>query len=314
MVVRIEDQSVRETVAPGARLPGVQVGPQQHKFVVHTGAVGVAEQELLIHVGRLVAHERIVGVLDPVRYALGQHDAPDLTRQTFRLKVRSNRVAQERDEVGVGNVPRAGGCYARGLKVEHVDLRVHPGSPPDSARHLGRPGVELGHVPLRSAARVVDHQHLVWAQLSVGLGATHHNHPGQHHCSHHHPLRIGFEANPVYLKPLRDPPNLVLGRISCPVGPIEQGQGGVLIRVKAVPGARRDQVAGLLGDRVKIRVAAPPEAGKANRAISTLLAQAIGVKARQVTLVSGSASPEKTFLVEGASVGQAARALRISPE
>ncbi len=87
-----------------------------------------------------------------------------------------------------------------------------------------------------------------------------------------------------------------------------------MIRVKAVPGARRDQVAGLLGDRVKIRVAAPPEAGKANRAISTLLAQAIGVKARQVTLVSGSASPEKTFLVEGASVGQAARALRISPE
>ncbi|MCL4221312.1 MAG: DUF167 domain-containing protein [Phycisphaerales bacterium] len=98
------------------------------------------------------------------------------------------------------------------------------------------------------------------------------------------------------------------------MGPIEAGEGGVLIRVKAVPGARSDQVAGVLGDRLKVRVSAPPEAGKANRAIAELLAASLGVRARQVTLVAGPGSPEKTFLASGVSVEQAARALGISPD
>ena len=44
--------------------------------------------------------------------------------------------------------------------------------------------------------------------------------------------------------------------------------GAWLIRVKAVPGASRDEIAGPLGDRLKIRIAAPPEGGKANKAIA----------------------------------------------
>ena len=36
------------------------------------------------------------------------------------------------------------------------------------------------------------------------------------------------------------------------------------IRVKAVPGAKREEIAGALGDRLKIRVAQPPEGGRAN--------------------------------------------------
>src|SRR5688500_13727470 len=41
---------------------------------------------------------------------------------------------------------------------------------------------------------------------------------------------------------------------------------GVEIRLKAVPGARRSQIAGVLGDRLKLRIAAPPADGQANRA------------------------------------------------
>lgn len=87
-----------------------------------------------------------------------------------------------------------------------------------------------------------------------------------------------------------------------------------MIRVKAVPGARSDQVAGVLGDRLKVRVSAPPEAGKANRAIAELLAASVGVKPRHVQLVSGPGSPEKTFLVEGVSVADVAGALGINPD
>ncbi|MBX3358722.1 MAG: DUF167 domain-containing protein [Phycisphaeraceae bacterium] len=74
---------------------------------------------------------------------------------------------------------------------------------------------------------------------------------------------------------------------------------GVLIAVKAVPGAARDQVSGRLGDRLKVRIAAPPEGGKANKAICDLLARELSVRPRDVTVVHGAASAEKTIHVAG---------------
>jgi len=44
---------------------------------------------------------------------------------------------------------------------------------------------------------------------------------------------------------------------------------------QAVPGASRSGIAGVLGDRLKVRISAPPEAGKANDAICELIAQAL---------------------------------------
>lgn len=76
---------------------------------------------------------------------------------------------------------------------------------------------------------------------------------------------------------------------------------GILIRVKAVPGASRNEIAGVLeapgGDRLKVRVSAPPEGGKANAAICETLATALRVKARDVVVQSGHGSAEKVFLV-----------------
>ncbi|HMN39865.1 MAG TPA: DUF167 domain-containing protein [Phycisphaerales bacterium] len=72
-----------------------------------------------------------------------------------------------------------------------------------------------------------------------------------------------------------------------------------LIRIKAVPGATRDQVVGRLGDRLKVRVAQPPEGGKANRAICELLAAELGVKARAAAIASGESSAEKVVRIEG---------------
>lgn len=75
------------------------------------------------------------------------------------------------------------------------------------------------------------------------------------------------------------------------------GDSGSLIRVKAVPGAKRDEIVGLLGDRLKVRISAPPEGGKANMAIRALLAAALGVRERDVEIVSGHANAEKTVRV-----------------
>ncbi len=52
---------------------------------------------------------------------------------------------------------------------------------------------------------------------------------------------------------------------------IEQDGDDVLVWVKAVPGAAQDTVAGALGDRLKVRVSAAPEDGRANKAICRLL-------------------------------------------
>lgn len=80
---------------------------------------------------------------------------------------------------------------------------------------------------------------------------------------------------------------------------MEAMPGGVAVRVKVVPGASRTKVAGVLGDRLKLMVAAPPEDGKANRAVCELLARVLGVAARDVEVTDGHTSPRKTVAVAG---------------
>jgi uncharacterized protein (TIGR00251 family) len=75
-----------------------------------------------------------------------------------------------------------------------------------------------------------------------------------------------------------------------------------LIRIKVVPGASRNEIAGKVGDRVKVRVSAPPEDGKANRAVCAVVAKACGVKPKHVTVESGHTSAAKTLRVRGLDV------------
>ncbi len=76
--------------------------------------------------------------------------------------------------------------------------------------------------------------------------------------------------------------------------------GGVRVVVWAVPGARRTEVVGPHGDAIRIRVAARPEAGKANRALARFLRDVTGATA--VTLEHGAGSRRKTYLLEGVGV------------
>ncbi len=77
---------------------------------------------------------------------------------------------------------------------------------------------------------------------------------------------------------------------------------GVELRVKVVPGASRTKIAGMLGDRLKIAVAAPPEAGKANRALCGHLAEVLRVALRDVEVVEGHTQPRKTVFISGATL------------
>jgi len=80
--------------------------------------------------------------------------------------------------------------------------------------------------------------------------------------------------------------------------------GGVQIHVKVVPGASRDRIVGWLGEALKVAVAAPPEGGKANKALCKRLAKALGIKTQQVQILSGAGSARKRLLLAGVTVEQ----------
>ena len=75
--------------------------------------------------------------------------------------------------------------------------------------------------------------------------------------------------------------------------------GGAVLRVKIVPGASRSEIVGGHGDRVKIAIAVPAEKGGANRALELLLAEALNLTRRSITIASGATSPEKEVLISG---------------
>jgi len=70
---------------------------------------------------------------------------------------------------------------------------------------------------------------------------------------------------------------------------------GVLLRVRARPGAREDAVLGVRGAELKVTVRAAAEKGKANGDIARILSRALGIARNEVVLRSGAASRRKVF-------------------
>lgn len=71
------------------------------------------------------------------------------------------------------------------------------------------------------------------------------------------------------------------------------------LRLRIVPGARRSGIVGRHADGWKVRIAAAPEAGKANEALLRLLARTLGLPRRDLELTRGRASRDKVVAFEG---------------
>lgn len=78
--------------------------------------------------------------------------------------------------------------------------------------------------------------------------------------------------------------------------------GALVLAIHAQPGARRTEIAGLHGDSLKVRVAAPALEDRANDALIAFLAERFKVPKRNVALLSGQRSREKRFVVVGSNV------------
>ena len=79
---------------------------------------------------------------------------------------------------------------------------------------------------------------------------------------------------------------------------VRETDEGVVVAVLVSPGAGRDELRGEHDGRLKVSVSAPPEKGRANRALCNLLARRLGVSRSQVSVLSGHTSRRKEVLVE----------------
>jgi uncharacterized protein (TIGR00251 family) len=92
-----------------------------------------------------------------------------------------------------------------------------------------------------------------------------------------------------------------------PPGPQQAWQetpAGLLLDLRVQPNARKAGIEGLEQradgrTRLRLKVTAPPEDGKANAAVVALLAKALGLPKRDLALVRGETARDKTLAIDG---------------
>lgn len=77
------------------------------------------------------------------------------------------------------------------------------------------------------------------------------------------------------------------------------------LKLRVVPGANRNEIAGWHGDSIRVRCQAPALEGRANEAVTDFLASVLGVRRSAVELVSGRRSRDKVVTVTGLSLEEA---------
>ena len=80
---------------------------------------------------------------------------------------------------------------------------------------------------------------------------------------------------------------------------ITEKDGRITFEVRVAPRAARTELAGEMGDAVKVRVSSPPVDGTANAELIKFLAKMLGVAKGDIEIVSGQASKTKRVQVTG---------------
>jgi len=83
---------------------------------------------------------------------------------------------------------------------------------------------------------------------------------------------------------------------------LQATKDGVLLWLHVVPRAAKDEIVGLYGNALKVRLSAPPSRGAANAALIDLLAERLDLPKHQLQIVSGQTSRRKRIAVRGVSL------------
>jgi uncharacterized protein (TIGR00251 family) len=85
---------------------------------------------------------------------------------------------------------------------------------------------------------------------------------------------------------------------------IEESEQGCVFEVRVSPRARTNRIVGALGPALKVRIAAVPERGAANKALSEFLADQLRIRSDDVAILAGHASRTKRVRVSGLTAEQ----------
>ena len=89
--------------------------------------------------------------------------------------------------------------------------------------------------------------------------------------------------------------------------PLEPHPEGIILPIRAQPGARRNGLGGEQDGQLKVAVTQVAEKGKANRAIIEVLCRELSLRKSQLELLSGETSSRKQFLVRGIAAAELAK-------
>jgi len=85
---------------------------------------------------------------------------------------------------------------------------------------------------------------------------------------------------------------------------------GALLSVKLQPRASKNEIGGVLGEELRIKVTAPPVDAAANEALVRLLAESLDCPRSKVELVRGHTSRHKTIKLHGMTAEAVAEKLK----
>jgi uncharacterized protein (TIGR00251 family) len=92
--------------------------------------------------------------------------------------------------------------------------------------------------------------------------------------------------------------------------PVTDSAKGATFAVRVQPRARKNAIAGELGDALKLALTAPPVEGKANQACIVFLAELLEVPRSSITIAAGETSRNKLIRVAGLSAAEVQRRLQ----
>ncbi|MFA5687683.1 MAG: DUF167 family protein [Kiritimatiellales bacterium] len=93
---------------------------------------------------------------------------------------------------------------------------------------------------------------------------------------------------------------------------IRETEKGILLAVRAVPRASKNEISGIHGDALRIRLQAPPVEGKANQALIKFLSGVLKIPRAQILISGGETGRNKVVLITGMSKADAVEKLHFN--
>lgn len=86
------------------------------------------------------------------------------------------------------------------------------------------------------------------------------------------------------------------------------------ISLRVVPGAAKSELAGLTSGVLRIKIAAPPLKGKANKELISFLSRLLGIPKGALTIIKGHTSRDKVIAIDDLSQDEVTRRLSSSAD